>query len=77
MEKNIEQDSIKIIQKVKLLEKDYLIRQLKGMILILEGDPMEGRYNSDYIDCKFERILSGQGIRFHALIEEQLNNKEE
>lgn len=38
---------------------------------------MEGRYNSDYIDSKFERILSGQGISFHALIEEQLTNKEE
>ena len=63
-------------KEVKLLEKDYLIRQLKGMILILEKNPTEGRYNSDYIDCKFERISSGEGINFHALIEEQLNKEE-
>lgn len=55
-------------------DEQYYIRQLKGLILILDdadtGDIMISR---DYVKEKLNMVLSGQGIGFHKGIKEALD----
>ena len=55
-----------------MLTKDYLIKQLTGLHLILKGDICCEKYTEEYLREKFENILSGKGIEFHELIRQAM-----
>lgn len=55
-----------------MIKKDYLLTQLQGLYCIIEGDIKNAEYDEEYLREKFDSILSGKGISFHAYIEEAL-----
>jgi len=54
-----------------MLSKDYLKEQLTILWLILDGD-FGDQYSEEYINEKFENILSGRGISAHDIIKQAM-----